>query len=126
MNGDEVFFERQRRFAPVNGAAGRGVDEPLDAGHLRVLEQLQCTRAVDQQVALWVVDGVLVGEQRRQVKNNLRFFKKHPLQLDFVEDVAFDEKDVGQRGDVPDAGRGKVVQNDYFGRAQSGDGAGEV
>ncbi len=73
-----------------------------------------------------MVDGVLVGKEGRQVKNDLRFFKKHPLQLDFVEDAAFDEKDVGQRRDVPDAGRRKIVQHNYFGCTQPGHRSGEI
>jgi hypothetical protein len=57
-----------------------------------------------------MIDRVLIGEEGRQVEDDLGPLEEDALQLDLVPDVALDEQDAGQRWDVPPLRGRKVVQ----------------
>ena len=99
IRGTEVqrhkfFGEGQGGVAAVDGAARGGVDEALHPGQVGILGEFQGSQAIHQKVGLGVVNGVLIGEQGGQVKNDLRAFKKNPLQLNFIEDAAFHKQNI--------------------------------
>ena len=95
VHGHELLPQGERGIAPVDGTAGGGVDEALHAGEDGILQQAQRAQAVDHQVALGMVYRVLVGEEGRQMENNLGAFKEDALEFDLVQDVPFHEQDAG-------------------------------
>ena len=100
----EFFGEGQRGAAAIDRTAGGGVNKAFDSGKMGILREFQGAQAIDQQVGFRMVDGILVGEQRGQVKDHVRPFKKDSLQLHFIQDAAFHEQDIGQGRHIP-AGR---------------------
>src|SRR5207249_2871430 len=68
--GDILLGERHGSVRPVDAAAGRGIDEALDAGGVGVFEDFQGAETVYREVEFWVVDRILVREVGGEVVND--------------------------------------------------------